>query len=75
MQSKKLVTKSDGSSQEFSEAKLRARVDNLTEGLQQGPGEREKPGVKKQTPHKNRLFDFDEESSAKDFDVSDCVIL
>ena len=33
MQSKKLVTKSDGSSQEFSEVKLRARVDNLTEGL------------------------------------------
>lgn len=33
MQSTKLVTKSDGSSQEFSEAKLRARVNNLTEGL------------------------------------------
>ena len=33
MQSTKLVTKSDDSSQEFSEAKLRAGVNNLTEGL------------------------------------------
>ena len=31
---KKLVTKRDGSSQEFSVDKLRARVDNLLEGLE-----------------------------------------
>lgn len=30
----KLVTKTDGSTQEFSVEKLRARVDNLLEGLE-----------------------------------------